>query len=239
MSVPEFPLVWIWLAGAASFLSPCILPILPGYVAYLAGLAAGCDPATVSRGRVLLHGVAFVAGFSLMFIALGASASLLGRLLIQYRVWIARIGGFLMVVFGLQMAGILRLPFLEFGARAKVNPNPRWGVFSSAAVGIGFATGWTPCIGLVLGSVLTLAAYEASIARGVALLAVYAAGLAVPFLIVALLMNRLGAWFCRLQKAARYISIVAGILLAVFGVLFATNHLSQLLRWLPAWEIGL
>jgi cytochrome c-type biogenesis protein len=239
MSVPDFPLGWIWLAGVVSFLSPCILPILPGYVAYLAGLAAGCDPAKVSRGRVLLHGAAFVAGFSLMFIALGASASLLGRLLIENRIWIARIGGLLMVVFGLQMAGILRLPFLDYGARPTVNPNPRWGIASSALVGIGFATGWTPCIGLVLGSVLTLAAYEASIARGAAMLAVYAAGLALPFLAVALLMDRLGSWFCRLQKAARYVSIAAGILLALFGVLFATGNLSILLRLVPMWEIGL
>ena len=238
MAVSDFSLGWIWLAGVVSFLSPCVLPILPGYVAYLAGHAAGCDPAKVERWRVLAHGVAFVLGFSLMFIALGATASVFGRVLIQYRVWIARIGGLLMVVFGLQMAGVLHLPFLEYGVRPNVNPNPRWGLASSLAVGFAFATGWTPCIGLVLGSVLTLAAYEGSLAHGILLLAVYAFGLSVPFLLAALLMDRMGRWMCRLAKASRYISIAAGLLLAVFGLLFATNQLSILMRWLPSWEIG-
>jgi cytochrome c-type biogenesis protein len=238
MNTPEFSLGWIWLAGVVSFLSPCVLPILPGYVAYLAGHAAGCDPAKVERWRVLLHGVAFILGFTLMFIALGATASIFGRLLVQYRVWIARIGGLLMVVFGLQMAGVIHLPFLEYGTRPNVNPNPRWGLASSVAMGFVFATGWTPCIGLVLGSVLTLAAYEASLLRGILLLAVYAFGLSVPFLLAALLMDRMGKWICRLTKFTRYFSIAAGLILTVFGVLFAANQLSVLSRWLPGWEIG-
>jgi cytochrome c-type biogenesis protein len=239
MTVTEFPLTWIWLAGAISFLSPCVLPILPGYIAYLAGHAAGCDPQKVERWRVLLHGLAFVLGFSLMFIALGAAASVLGRGLLQYRAWIARIGGVLMVIFGLQMAGVIHLPFLEYGTRPKVNPNPRWGLASSAAVGFAFATGWTPCIGLVLGSVITLAAYEASLTKGVLMLAVYAAGLAIPFLLVALLMDRMGRWLCRLAKLSRYISIAAGLLMVAFGILFATDQLSLLMRALPNWEINL
>ncbi|MGB7538407.1 MAG: cytochrome c biogenesis protein CcdA [Anaerolineales bacterium] len=239
MGVSEFSLGWIWLAGVVSFLSPCVVPILPGYVAYLAGHAAGCDPAKVERWRVLVHGAAFVLGFSLMFIALGATASAAGRLLIGYRDWIARIGGVLMVVFGLQMTGVIHLPFLEYGTRPNVQPNPRWGLASSVVVGFAFATGWTPCIGLVLGSVLTLAAYEASLGRGMMMLAVYAAGLAVPFLIVALLMDRMGRWICRLAKIARYISIAAGILMIGFGILFAAGELSFLAGILPGWEIGL
>jgi len=235
----DFSLGWIWLAGVASFLSPCVVPILPGYIAYLAGHAAGCDPAKVERWRVLVHGIAFVLGFSLMFIALGAMASAAGRLLLGYREWIARIGGVIMVVFGLQMAGVIHLPFLEYGARPNVEPNPRWGLASSVGVGFVFATGWTPCIGLVLGSVLTLAAYEASLGRGILMLAVYAAGLAVPFLIVALLMDRLGRWICRLVKISRYISIAAGILMIGFGILFAAGKLSFLAGILPGWEIGL
>ena len=235
----EFSLGWIWLAGVVSFLSPCVVPILPGYIAYLAGHAAGCDPAKVERWRVLLHGIAFVLGFSLMFIALGAMASAAGRLLIGYRDWIARIGGVLMVVFGLQMAGVIHLTFLEYGARPNVEPNPRWGLASSIVMGFVFATGWTPCIGLVLGSVLTLAAYEASLGRGILMLAVYAAGLAVPFLIVALLMDRMGRWICRLAKISRGISIAAGVVMIVFGILFATGQLDFLAGILPGWEIGL
>ncbi len=239
MTVTEFSLGWIWLAGAVSVLSPCVLPILPGYVAYLAGHAAGCDPAKADHWRVLLHGAAFVLGFSLMFVALGATASWIGRALIQYRDWIARIGGAVMIVFGLQMAGILRLPFLEYGVRPTLQPNPRWGLASSAAMGFAFATGWTPCIGLVLGSVLTLAAYEASLTRGMLMLAVYSAGLAVPFLIVALLVDRMGAAFRRLTRLSRYISIAAGVVLILFGALLVADRLSIIARLLPAWEIGL
>ncbi len=239
MNVPQFPIVWIWLAGVVSFLSPCVLPVMPGYLAYLAGLAAGCDPARAGRWQVFLHGLAFAAGFSLMFILLGATASAVGRILLQSREWLARIGGVLMVVFGLQMMGLIHIPFLEYTLRPKVQPNPRWGYVSSAAMGFIFGTGWTPCIGLVLGSVLTFAAYEASLARGILLLAVFALGMSVPLLLLALFMDRIGKWMCTLNRIARYVSIAAGLILAVFGVLFATNQLAILFRWLPSWEIGL
>jgi cytochrome c-type biogenesis protein len=238
MNAVQFPIVWIWLAGVVSFLSPCVLPVMPGYLAYLAGLAAGCDPARAGRWQVFLHGLAFALGFSLMFIALGATASALGRWLLQSREWLARIGGLLMVVFGLQMMGLIRIPFLDYTVRPNVQPIPRLGYASSAVMGFIFGTGWTPCIGLVLGSVLTLAAYEASLARGILLLAVFALGMSVPLLLLALFMDRIGKWMCTVNKISRYISIAAGLILAVFGVLFATNQLSILIRWLPSWEIG-
>ncbi|MBN1438766.1 MAG: hypothetical protein JW929_05075 [Anaerolineales bacterium] len=239
MTVPEYSLGWIWLAGVVSFLSPCALPILPGYLAYLAGRAVGCDPAKVARWRVLVHGAAFVLGFSLMFIALGATASVLGRLLLSYRWWIARIGGIGMVVFGAQMAGILRIPFLEYGPRPDAHPDPRWGLASSALMGLVYASGWTPCIGLVLGSVLTLAAYEASPGKGILMLAVYAAGFGAPFLLVAFLLDRIGSGLRRLTKLCRYISAASGLAIAVFGVFFAIDKLPLLAGWLPGWEIGL
>jgi cytochrome c-type biogenesis protein len=239
MDVPQFPILWVWLAGVVSFLSPCVLPVMPGYLAYLAGLAAGCDPAAVKRWQVFAHGLAFVLGYGAMFIALGATASALGRWLLQSREWIARIGGVLMVIFGLQMAGLIHLPFLDYALRPKIQPNPRLGYASSAAMGFIFATGWTPCIGLVLGPVLTLAAYEASLGRGILLLAVYACGMGVPLLLLALFMNRIGGWMCTLNKISRYISVAAGIILIAFGVLFAANQLSLLVRWLPSWEIGI
>jgi cytochrome c-type biogenesis protein len=239
MNTAQFPVFWIWLAGVVSFLSPCVLPVMPGYLAYLAGLAAGCDPARAERWQVFLHGLAFAVGFSLMFIALGATASALGRFLLQSREWLARIGGVLMVIFGLQMMGLIHIPFLDYTLRPRLQPNPRWGYISSAAMGFIFGTGWTPCIGLVLGSVLTLAAYEASLARGILLLAVFALGMSVPLLLLALFMDRIGTWMCTLNKISRYLSIAAGLILAVFGVLFATNQLSILFRILPSWEIGL
>jgi cytochrome c-type biogenesis protein len=239
MEATHFPIGWIWLAGVVSFLSPCVLPVVPGYLAYLTGLAAGCDPAKAARWQVFLHGLAFAAGFSLMFIALGATASAFGRWLLVYREWLARIGGALMVVFGLQMMGLIHIPFLEYTLRPKVEPSARLGYVSSAAMGFVFGTGWTPCIGLVLGSVLTVAAYEGSLTRGVLLLAVYALGMSMPLLLLALCMDRIGKWMCTLNKISRYISIAAGLILAVFGMLFATNQLAVLIRWLPSWEIGL
>jgi cytochrome c-type biogenesis protein len=239
MNAAQFPFLWIWLAGVVSFLSPCVLPVMPGYLAYLTGLAAGCDPARAGRWQVFFHGLAFAIGFSLMFIALGATASALGRWLLQSREWLARIGGALMVVFGLQMIGLIHVPFLDYTLRPKVQPNPRLGYASSAVMGFVFGTGWTPCIGLVLGSVLTLAAYEASLTQGILLLAVFALGMSVPLLLLALFMDRIGKWMCTLNKISRYISIGAGLILAVFGVLFATNQLAILSRWLPGWEIGL
>jgi cytochrome c-type biogenesis protein len=239
MNAAQFPVLWIWLAGVVSFLSPCVLPVMPGYLAYLTGLAVGCDPARAVRWQVFLHGLAFAIGFSLMFIALGATASVLGRWLLQSREWLARIGGALMVVFGLQMMGLIHIPFLDYTLRPKVQPNPRLGYASSAVMGFVFGTGWTPCIGLVLGSVLTLAAYEASLVQGILLLAVFALGMSVPLLLLALFMDRIGKWMYTLNKISRYISIGAGLILAVFGVLFATNQLAILSRWLPGWEIGL
>jgi cytochrome c-type biogenesis protein len=239
MNTAQFPILWIWLAGVVSFLSPCVLPVMPGYLAYLAGLAAGCDPARAGRWQVFLHGLAFAIGFSLMFIALGATASALGLWLLQSREWLARIGGVLMIVFGLQMMGLIHIPILDYTLRPNLQPNPRWGYVSSAAMGFVFGAGWTPCIGLVLGSVLTIAAIEASLARGILLLAVFALGMSTPLLLLALFMDRIGKWMCTLNKISRYISIGAGLILAVFGLLFATNQLAILFRILPSWEIGL
>ena len=159
--------------------------------------------------------------------------------MLEYREWLARIGGVLMVVFGLQLMGLIHIPFLDYTLRPTLQPNPRLGYASSAAMGFVFGTGWTPCIGLVLGSVLTVAAYEGSMSRGVLLLAVYALGMSVPLLLLALFMDRIGKWMCTLNKVSRYISIAAGLILAVFGALFATGQLAVLIRWLPSWEIGL
>jgi cytochrome c-type biogenesis protein len=228
----------VWLAGVISFLSPCVLPIMPGYLAYLTGRATGRDPCSLERRQVFAHGLAFVLGFSLMFILLGATASVLGRLLLHYRVLLVRIGGMLMIAFGLQMAGFIRLPLLEYGWRPQAKPDPRLGYASSILMGFFFAAGWTPCIGMILGSVLTLAAYQASLPQGVLLLAIYSFGLSLPFLLIALLLDRISGWMCTLTRISRYISIVAGLILVLFGLLFAMNRLSILTQWLPSWEIG-
>lgn len=235
----SYSIGWIWLAGMAAFLSPCTVPILPGYVSYLAARCAGCEPGTVRKWPVFLHGVAFVLGFSLLFILLGATASLLGRWLLLYRQWITRLGGVLMIVLGLYLAGILRLPFLDREWRAHWQPAPRFGYLSSFLMGIAYSAGWTPCIGPILTSVLMLAAFDASLWQGMALLAVFAFGFALPFLVLALLFDRLGIWLTRLARISRWVSLVTGLILVFIGILFATDHLSWLAGWLPGWDFGL
>lgn len=235
----DYSVGWIFLAGMASFLSPCTIPILPGYVAYLAARCAGVTPDRVEKWRILAHGVAFVLGFSVLFIALGATASVAGRWLLVYRDSISRVGGVLMMVLGLFLTGLIRLPFLEMDLRPHPQPNPRLGYLSSFFMGITFSAGWTPCIGPILTSVLMAAALEASLPRGLLLLGVYSIGLGIPFLILALLFDRLSDWLCRLARISRYISIAAGLLLILIGFLLATDQMGVLSRWLPSWDFGL
>ena len=209
----------VFLAGFVSFLSPCVLPILPGYLTYLAARSSGQEIRRVSRLRVLFHGIAFVVGFSIVFIALGTTASAIGQYLHAYTEWITRIGGVMIVFFGLQISGWLQIPFLEFEIRKHAEPDPRLGYISSLLMGMFFSAGWTPCIGPTLGIVLTIAGAGTSITRGILLLALYSLGLGLPFIITALAMDRVGAWMRRMAKLTRYVTIAAGICLAAVGIL--------------------
>jgi cytochrome c-type biogenesis protein len=229
----------VFLAGMASFLSPCTMPILPGYLAYLAARATGVETGQAGKWSILAHGLAFVLGFSVLFILLGATASIIGRWLLVYREWITRVGGVLMIVLGLFLAGVLRLPFLTLELRPHLQPDPRLGYLSSFFMGFVFSAGWTPCIGPVLTSVLMLAALEASLGQGILMLAVFALGLGIPFLIIALLFDRLGVWVRRLARLSRWISVVTGLLLVLVGFLLATGQMGFLSRWLPSWDFGL
>jgi cytochrome c-type biogenesis protein len=178
----------VFLAGVISFLSPCVLPVLPGYLTYLAARSSGQD-VTGSRSQVLFHGIAFVAG-SASCSSRWRNRPAIGQSLYGYKEWITRIGGVLIVFFGLQMSGWLRVPFLEMEIRKQTEANPRLGYISSLLMGVFFSAGWTPCVGPTLGLVLTLAGTEASIAKGVLLLALYSLGLGLPFIITALAMDR-------------------------------------------------
>jgi cytochrome c-type biogenesis protein len=235
----EYSIGWIFLAGMASFLSPCTLPILPGYLAYLAARCTGVAPDRVEKWRILAHGVVFVLGFSTLFILLGATASVIGRWLLLYRDGISRVGGVVMMGLGLYLTGLIHIPWLDLDLRPHRQPNPRLGYLSSYFLGLVFAAGWTPCIGPILTSVLMVAAYDASLVRGMLLLAVYSLGLAIPFLLLALLFDRLGGWLCRLARISRVISVVAGIMLIFVGFLLLTGQMGFFNRWLPSWDLGL
>jgi cytochrome c-type biogenesis protein len=243
-------LVSAFAAGLLSFLSPCVLPLVPSYVAFLAG-AGGRDAERhspqsgganmtgtklasakiTSRRRTMTRAVAFVSGFSAVFIALGASATLVGQFIRTDGIWLARIGGVALIAFGLVMAGAIRLNILQRDVRLvhqHADRLSRLGTVGSAGLGAAFAAGWTPCIGPVLAGILTLAAASSTTGNGIALLAAYSAGLAVPFLAAALAIDRFLLVATRTRKMMPWINRVSGGLLIVLGVLLATGSMTRL-----------
>jgi len=216
-------------AGVLSFLSPCVLPLIPSYVGFITGMTA--EELQTRRGAALLHALWFVAGFTLIFVALGASASAFGAALLASQHWIARIGGGLVILFGLYLLGVLRPAFLMRERRVHLARKPL-GYLGSAVAGVAFGAAWTPCIGPILGAILTLAATRGSIGQGTALLAVYALGLAVPFLVTAFALDRFLAWFHRFRPYIPWVERVAGVLLVVLGVLLVTDRFTLIAGWL-------
>jgi cytochrome c-type biogenesis protein len=230
---PSFAIAF--LAGLLSFLSPCVLPLIPSYVGFLTGLSA--EELEVRRGTALLHALAFVAGFSAIFIALGASASVLGGLLLRWQVWLGRMGGVVVILFGLYLLGVIQPAWLTRERRLQLAHKPL-GYFGSAFVGVTFGAAWTPCIGPILGAILTLAAAQASVARGVWLLTVYALGLAVPFLLAAVALDRFLAWFQRFRPYLAWVERIAGVLLILLGLLLVTDRFTLLASWLQGLTPG-
>jgi cytochrome c-type biogenesis protein len=228
-------------AGVLSFLSPCVLPLVPSYASYITGMSL--DDLVDARGApevrrtVLLHGALFVLGFSAVFITLGASATFIGAFLHAYSVWVGRFGGVILIVFGLYLLGVLRLPGAEREWRVHLADKPV-GYVGTFVVGVAFGAGWTPCIGPVLGGILTMAATSGSLGTGVALLAVYSLGLAIPFMLAALLLDRFLGTFARFRRWLPWISRASGVLLLLMGILLVTGTFTVLsgilARWTPA-----
>jgi cytochrome c-type biogenesis protein len=224
-------LVVAFVAGLLSFLSPCVLPLVPSYIGFLTGMTL---PELGSRRRAALtHALLFVAGFSLVFILLGASATALGRSLVYHQVWLQRGGGVLIILFGLLCLGVLRTPGLLSERRFQLQRKPI-GYLGSALVGMAFAAGWTPCIGPVLGGILGLAATSQDVSRGMLLLAVYSAGLAVPFLVAALAIESFLGWFQRFRRFLPWVMRVSGLLLVFVGALLLTGEFTRLAGWLQS-----
>jgi cytochrome c-type biogenesis protein len=216
-------------AGLLSFLSPCVLPLVPSYIGFLTGMSL---PEMSGRRRVaVVHALLFVLGFSLVFVLLGASATALGRALNYYQVWLQRIGGGLIIAFGLVCLGVIKAGFLRQERRVQVEQKPV-GYLGSALVGMAFGAGWTPCIGPVLGAILGLAATAQDLARGMLLLAAYSAGLAVPFLVAAVALDSFLGWFQGFRRYLPWVMRVSGILLIFVGVLLVTGEFTRLAGWL-------
>jgi cytochrome c-type biogenesis protein len=226
-------------AGLVSFFSPCSLPLLPGYLGYMAARATGQQPCDNTRARVFFHGLMFVLGFSVLFISLGAAASAVSSYLFPYRAWIVHIGGALIILLGLSMTGLIRLPILNRDLHLPLEPNPKWGYLYSFLLGVISAAGWTACTGPVLGIALTLAAFEDTLVQGVFLLAVFSLGFGLPFLILALAVDRVGVWVCRMGRLARIIQIAAGILFAIMGMLLLFGKLGWLSPLFPEVNFGI
>lgn len=220
-----------FLAGLASFFSPCVFTLVPAYISYLGGRSAASMVGGQShRWLTFTHGLAFVLGFSVVFILLGVASSMLGSLLFNLRIWLARIGGLVVILFGLHMTGIMRIPFLEYDLRPQTAPNRRWGYLSSALMGVFFSAGWSPCVGPVLGSILTLALNGGSISQGIQLLSAYSAGLAIPFLVASTQIGLVTTFIRRYGKVMRYVEKTMGVLLIGIGILLVSGRFEQLAR---------
>lgn len=221
------------LAGMLSFLSPCVLPLFPSYLSFIAGLSfeelqgSVANPRT--RRAILQNSLCFILGFSAVFIALGAGASLIGQALFQRQALIRQIGGAFVILMGLYVAGWLRVPFLMREWRAELSARPA-GRLGAVLTGITFAAGWTPCIGPILGAILTLASVSQTATTGVLMLAAYSLGLAIPFLLSALAINRFLAFFDRFKRFLPVVTRTSGVVLILMGLLLVTDYFTVLSR---------
>jgi cytochrome c-type biogenesis protein len=229
-----------FVAGVLSFLSPCVLPLVPSYITFITGvsfedLKDGADRKRI-RFLTITNSLAFIAGFSLIFIALGASSSMIGRSLLKYQDWIRTVGGVLVIIFGLFVSGIIRLNFLTSERRFHLSGKPA-GYIGTFLVGLTFAAAWTPCIGPILGTILLYAGSKGSAAYGLKLLSVYSLGLALPFFISSLMFNSFLSYALRIRKYMRFIMIASGIVLITFGLLLLTDNIRLLTGLFP--DIGI
>ncbi|MDQ6611768.1 MAG: cytochrome c biogenesis protein CcdA [Gemmatimonadota bacterium] len=219
-------------AGVLSFLSPCVLPLIPSYVSFITGMSL--DDMQRSRRIVLVHSLLFVTGFTIVFMTLGATATVMGRLLHQQREWIGRIGGLLVIVLGLYLLGVFNIGVFSRERRVHIATKPL-GYFGTVLVGMAFAAGWTPCIGPILGAVLTYTASLADLNHGLLLLLAYSLGLAVPFLLAALMIERFMEVFVRFRGALVWMSRASGVLLIAVGLLMITGSMTMLSSWMQRW----
>ncbi len=226
-----------FFAGFLSFVSPCVLPLIPGYVSFISGLSldemreVSAGRAAAARRQVLIASIAFVVGFSLVFVALGASASAIGDFLGRRLPVLGKIAGAIIIVLGLHTAGIFRIKWLEMEKRVHTQQKPT-SLVGAMLVGLAFAFGWTPCIGPILGGILVIAGRQDSVMEGVKLLAVYSAGLGIPFVLTSVAVNQFFAASARIRRHFHAIEVVSGVLLIAIGVLIFTDQLTAVARFL-------
>src|SRR3979409_914883 len=222
------------IAGLVSFLSPCVLPLVPPYLIYLTGATvehvANSETEAASKRAVVLSAILFVLGFSTVFVALGASASLIGALIRAWSAELSIVAGIVIIVMGLHFLGLTRIGILMREGRLPIpKPVGLWGAY---VMGLAFAFGWTPCIGPILAAILSVAAAEATVAKGAGLLAVYSAGLGIPFLIAAFMVEQFSSLFSRMQRHLATVERAMGVLMVITGIGFLTGAVSNVSIWL-------
>jgi cytochrome c-type biogenesis protein len=236
MPTPEaVPLTMAFAAGLLSFLSPCVLPLVPSFLVYITGLSfeqlTQDSQTRAMRRTAIVHATAFILGFSAIFILFGASATVAGQLLLTYQDIVRQVGGVLIVVFGLYLMGVFNLPFLMVEKRLHISRRPA-GPVGTFLVGSAFGAGWTPCVGPILGSILLVASTSDSVASGVGLLTLYSLGLGIPLFLAALSLGTFLSHAKRLNRYMKPVSVVSGVFLVVLGVMFFTNSFAVFTGWL-------
>ncbi|PIR46482.1 MAG: cytochrome C biogenesis protein [Candidatus Vogelbacteria bacterium CG10_big_fil_rev_8_21_14_0_10_45_14] len=225
-----------FFAGLLTFLAPCTLPLVPAYLGFISGVDQEAlknpETAKAARRRIFWNGLAFIIGFSFVFITFGVLAGIAGTALAPYRIWLARIGGVLVIIFGLFMLDFFKLPFFQTDKRI---PIPKWLTLgkpsSSLFIGGTFALGWTPCVGPILGSILLLAGTSGTALTGGVMLTVFSIGLAIPFLLIALAFSKATAYIDRISKYLKTISVIGGVFLILLGLLLATDNFGLTIQY--------
>ncbi len=245
-SISQISLFAAFSAGLLSFISPCVLPLVPSYLSYITGLSvenlAKMEERTRFKSAIMLNALLFIAGFSTVFIAFGASASLIGQVLYEYQDVIRKVGGILIIIFGLYLLGILKLNFLMAERRLVHFESRPVGYVGSFLIGMAFAAGWTPCVGPVLGTILAYASTTESMSGGVMLLSAYSFGLGLPFFLTAIGMDTFLSYFKSLRTYLGGVSFVSGILLILVGIMIFTDSVTRFTSFLErngiGWYIG-
>ncbi|HTG80912.1 MAG TPA: cytochrome c biogenesis CcdA family protein [Geobacteraceae bacterium] len=234
MGTSNITFVGAFIAGLLSFLSPCVFPLIPSFITYITGLSFADlqaeHPSHKVRQLTVIHSLLFIAGFTAVFVLLGASATYIGGFLDQHRDAVRKIGGALIVIFGIHITGLVPIKLLMGEKRVTLHRKPT-GYAGSFLVGIAFAAGWTPCIGPILGSILAVATTEETVYRGIALLLTYSFGLGLPFLLASLAMHQFLVFFNRFKRYIRIFEIATGMFLIIVGVMLFTNYLEILSRY--------
>ncbi|UYZ21324.1 cytochrome c biogenesis CcdA family protein [Mesobacillus jeotgali] len=232
----EIGLFFAFTAGILSFFSPCVFPLLPAYITHLTGGKIEGSKVAVDRATLFTRSFGFILGFSLIFIVMGASASFLGQVFANYRTIVMQIAGLLIIIFGLQMAGLLNIKFLMMEKKVQSENKPK-GAFSSVFLGMAFASGWSPCVGLALSSILLLASSSDTLYQGMYLLTSYSLGMAVPFLIISFVISYSLKAIKKINKYLSKLALVNGMIMVGMGFLVLSGQMQKISAWLSAYSL--